>query len=156
MMIGVVVLLLLHVCFADALTNGFFSCVCNSNSDIWRDTPRFLIPLFALLYLNVQQGSQTSVAAAVLPMDDWYQQNQLDKSNDNALGAATVPYLQPYWMPSMLLSSSWLSTPSSEMLGHFHGHVWTRPRLPADAATAQAAAEALWKASQELTQSTWL
>eukprot|EP00977_Amphora_coffeiformis_P016967 scaffold5383_cov222-Amphora_coffeaeformis.AAC.8 len=67
-----------------------------SNSDIWRDFPRFVIPIFSLVYLDVRQGSQTSVAGAVCD----FEHLQVESNS-------TVAYLQPY---HQYMSSS-LKTP---------------------------------------------
>jgi len=97
------------------------------NSDIWRDNPRWMVPLFRLLYLTNQQGCQTSVAACVQDFPDH------------------VFYLQPYWQPRSSKRTPW---PPTEMLGPFVGYQAVAPRLPADGG--KMAAEALWKCSEEL------
>ena len=99
------------------------------NSDIWRGFPRFIIPIFRAIFLTTQQGSSCSVAAATL-------------ADDN------LPlYLQPYWMP---IRSKRTPHPIFETLGPYAGYVPTAPRLPADGGTFEA--EALWRASEELTK----
>ena len=104
-----------------------------SNSDIWRDFPRILIPIFSMIYLNNRQGCHTSVAAALGHFDD------------------SVLYLQPYWLPCTTKTQT--PFPAFEMLGPYQGHRVTQPRMPADGG--RIAAEALWKASAEITKATW-
>jgi len=106
------------------------------NSDIWRDFPRFIVLLFNLVYINNQQGCQTSVAAAVSDAVD---------DDDKAI------YLQPYpvvWNPQQP------AFPAYEMLAPFAGPLVTRPRLPTQDEGARAAA-AFWQASQEITGAQW-
>jgi hypothetical protein len=99
------------------------------NSDIWRAFPRFVIPLFRLIFLDTVQGSTCSLAAALLPSID-------------------LPlYVQPYWIPFLRDSAP---HPILEMLGLFAGFVPTSPRLPSDGGIFEA--NSLWKASEELTQ----
>jgi hypothetical protein len=80
----------------------------------------------SLIFLTNEQGCETSVAAAVghLPDDAIYQ--------------------QPLWMPFR-----GPSFPAFEILGPFVGPTVTAPRLPDDGGSA--AADALWRASEELT-----
>jgi NAD(P)-dependent dehydrogenase (short-subunit alcohol dehydrogenase family) len=99
------------------------------NSDIWRTFPRFVIPLFRLVFLDTVQGSTCSLAASLLPSTD-------------------LPlYLQPYWIP---FSKDSAPHPIFEMLGLFAGYAPTSPRLPSDGGFFEASS--LWKASEELTQ----
>ena len=91
--------------------------------------PRFIIPIFRLVYLNNRQGSHTSIAAAVGQFE-------------------TLPlYLQPYWLPVQDMTPF----PLFEMLGPFEGSVVTKPRLPVKDRGAVAAG-ALWNACEELTE----
>lgn len=99
------------------------------NSDIWRKFPRFIIPLFRLLYLNNQQGSHTSVAAAL----------SQDLPDDTI-------YLQPYYQPQ----PSSVPFPPLEMLGVFVGHQPTTPRLPNDGTQGALSAQVLWETSEKL------
>ena len=111
------------------------------NSDIWRDFPRFIVAIFRLIYINNQQGCQTSVAAAVCDLPSKTSQERGDGT----------PYLQPYpivWDPQQP------AFPPLEMLAPFAGPVITQPRLPADGGGA-AAAKAMWEASVELTGAKW-
>ena len=102
------------------------------NSDIWRGFPRFIIPLFRLAFLTTVQGSSCTVAAATLPDDN-------------------LPlYLQPYWMP---VSTKHTPHPIFETLGPYAGYVPTRPRLADDGGIFEA--EALWRASEQLTGCTF-
>jgi len=103
-----------------------------SNSDIWRDFPRILIPIFSLIYLNNRQGCRTSVAAALGDFD------------------GTTLYLQPYWLPTTTTQTPF---PALEMLGPYQGHCVTQPRLPVDGG--RTAAQALWKAAAEITKASW-
>lgn len=110
------------------------------NSDIWRDYPRLLDPVHRLLYLTNEQGCRTSVAACVL-----------EDIPDNTL----FPYLQPYWQ--LFDSSSNISSPlfpALELVGPYQGYRWTAPRVPAGD-EGRAAAQALWRASNELTGAQW-
>eukprot|EP00545_Synedropsis_sp_CCMP1620_P014233 CAMPEP_0119020756 /NCGR_PEP_ID=MMETSP1176-20130426/24681_1 /TAXON_ID=265551 /ORGANISM="Synedropsis recta cf, Strain CCMP1620" /LENGTH=317 /DNA_ID=CAMNT_0006975229 /DNA_START=147 /DNA_END=1100 /DNA_ORIENTATION=+ len=102
------------------------------NSDIWRGFPRFIIPLFRMVFLTVQQGSSCSVAAVTL-----------SSSNDELLPL----YLQPYWM--LPGSSTRTPHPVFETLGPYATYVPTAPRLPADGGALEA--DALWMASEEVT-----
>eukprot|EP00559_Dactyliosolen_fragilissimus_P008012 CAMPEP_0184869938 /NCGR_PEP_ID=MMETSP0580-20130426/35881_1 /TAXON_ID=1118495 /ORGANISM="Dactyliosolen fragilissimus" /LENGTH=166 /DNA_ID=CAMNT_0027371769 /DNA_START=115 /DNA_END=615 /DNA_ORIENTATION=- len=123
------------------------------NSDIWRHMTfpepilKYIVrPIFRLIYLNNQQGSTTSIAAAV-----------------GRLPSHAV-YLQPYWQPrsssSVFNSKSsfapsfqtWyaLPFPLFEMLGPYVGFAITDPRLPRNTDDASLA---LWKASEELVYS---
>jgi len=83
-----------------------------------------MIPLFRALYLDSEQGCQTTVAAALGDFED--------------------DYLQPYWMPSWMKGTPF---PALEMMGPFVGYRATIPRLPNDNDTAKC----LWRASEELT-----
>jgi NAD(P)-dependent dehydrogenase (short-subunit alcohol dehydrogenase family) len=78
----------------------FLPSIMHSNSDIWRTFPRWIIPLFSLVYLNTRQGSHTSVAAAVGDFADL----QIRPNSP-------VAYLQPYycyeWRPWSFSSSWW-------------------------------------------------
>jgi len=96
------------------------------NSDIWRGKPRWMVPLFRLLYLTNRQGCQTSVAACVEDLPD------------------DVLYLQPYWQRSSKLTP-W---PPTEMLGPFVGFQHVPPRLPSDGG--ELFADALWRFSEGL------
>lgn len=111
----------------------FHSDAC-SNSDIWRDGPRFLIPIFSFLYLNNAKGCRTSVVAAV--SDDL---------------PAHCYYLQPYWLPGT--SQAVAPFPALEMLGPYQGYHVTTARLPADGG--MAAASALWIACADISGATW-
>lgn len=99
------------------------------NSDIWRQMPRYLIPIFRLLYLNNQQGSYTTIAASVLK----------DLPKD-------VIYLQPYYQIDPK-KEPW---PPMEMLGIFVGYLATKPRLPNDGTSGELSAQALWEISDRL------
>mmetsp|Transcript_21110 Transcript_21110/g.43200 ORF Transcript_21110/g.43200 Transcript_21110/m.43200 type:complete len:391 (-) Transcript_21110:2265-3437(-) len=98
------------------------------SSDIWRNTPRWLVAIFKLVYLTCRQGSTTSVAAATcdFPKD--------------------VTYLQPYWLPSFMK----VAFPPMEMLGPYVGYRVTEPRFPADGEGGLVTARHLWEASEEL------
>ena len=98
------------------------------SSDIWRNTPRWLVAIFKLVYLTCRQGSTTSVAAATcdFPKD--------------------VTYLQPYWLPSFMK----VTFPPMEMLGPYAGYRVTEPRLPEDGEGGLVTARHLWEASEEL------
>lgn len=99
------------------------------NSDIWRNTNKWLVKLFGLIYLTSVQGCSTSVAAATQ-----------DFGKDN------VEYLQPYYLPKWMK----VAFPALEMLGPYVGWRITEPRLPEDGANGLNAAAHLWKASEEL------
>lgn len=99
------------------------------NSNIWRNTSRWLVKLFGLIYLTSAQGCSTSVAAATQEFDD------------------DVVYLQPYWLPRWMK----LAFPAMEMLGPYVGWRITKPRLPEDGAEGMNTSMHLWKASEELT-----
>mmetsp|Transcript_9458 Transcript_9458/g.14594 ORF Transcript_9458/g.14594 Transcript_9458/m.14594 type:complete len:371 (-) Transcript_9458:89-1201(-) len=99
------------------------------NSDIWREMPRYLIPIFRLLYLNSKQGSYTTVAASML--------KNLPKD---------VIYLQPYHQINPKVEP-W---PPTEMLGMFVGYLATKPRLPNDGTGGELSAQALWEISDQL------
>ena len=103
------------------------------NSDIWRNKPRYLVPLFKLLYLTNTQGCHTSVAAAVS-----------EDLPDNAF------YLQPYHQ----VRPSVAPFPPLEMLGVFVGHLVTRPRLPNDGTDGQLSSQVLWETSEKLLEQT--
>lgn len=105
------------------ITTYFFT---HRNSDIWRGFPRWIIPIFRLLYLNNQQGCYTSVAACLCEIE------------------TSVIYLQPYWMPW----SGQPAFPPMEMLGPFVGYAAATPRLPNDNGES---AVALWKVSEQIT-----
>ena len=110
------------------------------NSDIWRDFPRFIIPLFAMAYLNVRQGCRTTVAGAVCDFE------QMKFSpHDHAV------YLQPYLQLTSMSVDRPLF-PLFEMLGVFGGHLKARPRLPSHDGGSQAA-KALWQACVEMSPS---
>ncbi|CAB9499512.1 Short-chain dehydrogenase TIC 32, chloroplastic [Seminavis robusta] len=104
------------------------------NSSIWRSANLqwLVIPLFRLIFLTTEQGAATSVAAAV---------GDFDNNNDF--------YLQPYWMPESARRKA--PFPVLEMLGPFIGYRFIQPRLPSSQAGSDAAGEALWKVSEELT-----
>eukprot|EP00568_Trieres_chinensis_P007220 CAMPEP_0183315914 /NCGR_PEP_ID=MMETSP0160_2-20130417/53196_1 /TAXON_ID=2839 ORGANISM="Odontella Sinensis, Strain Grunow 1884" /NCGR_SAMPLE_ID=MMETSP0160_2 /ASSEMBLY_ACC=CAM_ASM_000250 /LENGTH=425 /DNA_ID=CAMNT_0025481587 /DNA_START=67 /DNA_END=1344 /DNA_ORIENTATION=+ len=125
------------------------------NSDIWRNYSDFMLkyvvgPLFRVVYLDNEQGSRTSVAAAVGKLP---------------LGAH---YLQPYWQPwpiqhttskkSLKQKLSALSFhrsyrvqfPVFEMLGLYIGHAVTKARLPNDGKGGLFASSELWKSSEKL------
>ena len=99
------------------------------NSDIWRNTNKWLVKLFGLIYLTSVQGCSTSVAAATQ-----------DFGKDN------VEYLQPYYLPKWMK----VAFPALEMLGPYVGWRITEPRLPEDGAKGLNTAAHLWKASEEL------
>lgn len=105
------------------------------NSDIWRFYPRFVVPVFRLLFLTNEQGCHTSVTAAV-------EENLLSLAKDSAL--PTI-YLQPYWNPQR---NDQPISPVFETLGPFRGSVMTRPRLPVDV---HGASYALWTVCDDLT-----
>ena len=111
------------------------------NSDIWRGFPSWMRSIFANVYLTTEQGSAPLVAAAV--QDDW----------NYAAAVGGVVYLQPYWIPSLSLSSEQQQStspmiPFTEMLGPYIGYAITAPRLLADGG--QAAARMLWQVSEVL------
>jgi hypothetical protein len=113
------------------------------NSDIWRDLPRFIVPIFSMIYLNNRQGCRTSVIASVLktiPIDNNY-----------------CCYIQPYWLPDVAYDDyDTTPFPMYEMLGPYQGYRFTKPRLPLyKDAKIQSARVALWKACEELTGCTW-
>lgn len=120
-----------------------YSCVICSNSDIWRDFPRFLIPVFEIIYLNNYQGSQTSVAAALC---DWRHLRSDSSSTD-------MVYLQPYYQLFAQRKGEPLF-PSLELVGVFGGHLSATPRLPRHDGGLQAA-KALWTASLNATSAKW-
>ena len=97
------------------------------NSNIWRDKPAYLRPLFRLLYLTNQQGCQTAVAAAI------------GRHYDSI-------YLQPYFQ-----FTTKTPFPVTEMLGPFVGHQAVQPRLPRDGG--RHAAQELWRVSEALVSS---
>lgn len=126
----------------------------SSNSDIWRDFPRFVTKLFELLYLSVQQGCRTSVAAGML-----------DEKN-LPLDGNHCCYLQPYWIPNIpLIDRQTVPFPLYEMMGPFQGYRIVKPRLPLPLKSKASvgvndkvlleATEALWAACEELTGCTW-
>ncbi|CAB1117181.1 unnamed protein product [Ectocarpus sp. CCAP 1310/34] len=91
-------------------------------SDIWRNVPKLVMPVFDLfmrfLFLTSEQGSYTSVRAAALPLET------LSGSG----------YYQPYWMP--------FKRPFPfEVFGPFVGCAPGRPKLVKDE---PAATSALW------------
>jgi hypothetical protein len=114
----------------------------NSNSDIWRSLPSLIQSWLAMVCLNTEQGSHTSVMAATTT-------NVHDT------------YLQPYWMPERYHQDVAVAVgpnhhdtrpppppfPIFEMMGPFVGSLATTPRLPPNAA---AAGTALWSASEEI------
>lgn len=138
-----------------------------SNSDIWRDFPRFLIPIFRLLYLTPQQGCQPVVEAATRQDFGLNDDNDSDSNDNNRDGVNNeknlkLPlYVQPYWIPSFSGSSSKSNKnrpsrrrgtpfPVFEMMGPFAERaVSIPPRLPEDGGLA--ASRALWTACQQLT-----
>lgn len=99
------------------------------NSNIWRNTSRWLVKLFGLIYLTSAQGCSTSVAAATQEFGE------------------EVVYLQPYWLPRWMK----MAFPAMEMLGPYAGWRITAPRLPEDGAEGLNTSMHLWKASEELT-----
>ena len=135
------------------------------NSDIWRGFPTWVRRyVFDKIYLTTEEGSEPIVAAAV--------RNDFTADKDSIMannGKGAIIYLQPYanpfsifggrWFPRLSSSSSTAATVSSsrqrpmipftEMLGPYVGHLPTIPRLPANT---EAAAETLWKVSEELTE----
>ena len=134
------------------------------HSDIWRDYPSFLAPLFRWLLLTPSQGCRTSVAASVL--DDSLIHTNNGNNDDNTY--SYHPYLQPYWQPfrnddddtntnndnnnTTTTTSATPLFPVLEMLGPYQGYRWTTPRLPSQPSVAGAA---LWQASVELTGAQW-
>eukprot|EP00536_Pseudo-nitzschia_multiseries_P004051 jgi/Psemu1/302310/fgenesh1_kg.65_\ len=127
------------------------------NSDIWRGFPNWIRRhVFDKVYLSTEEGSEPIVAAAV--------RNDLRASKSKSGGA--VVYIQPYANPFSIFNGRWFPDSSSsrmdtvsssrqgpmipftEMLGPYVGHLPTIPRLPTNK---EAAAEALWKVSEELT-----
>jgi hypothetical protein len=94
--------------------------------------------IFRRIYLTPEQGSATSIAAAVLNFDN----NNNDLCDD-------VVYLQPYWLPS----SSKVGCPTYpmfEMLGPYIGYQRTTPRIPND--MGNKAAASLFAVCEELAQ----
>uniref|UniRef100_A0A7S4EP80 Protochlorophyllide reductase n=1 Tax=Pseudo-nitzschia australis TaxID=44445 RepID=A0A7S4EP80_9STRA len=134
------------------------------NSDIWRGFPRWLREyVFEKVYLTTEEGSEPIVAAAV--------RNNLIADKNSIMannGRDDVIYVQPYANPFSIFggrlfpdstSSRTAAVPSTqqgpmipftELLGPYVGHIATIPRLPTNK---EAAAEALWKVSKELTES---
>lgn len=102
----------------------------SSNSDIWRNYPKVVRFVNRLLYLTSEQGSTTSVAAAVM----------------DTLEPSTV-YIQPYLLPRQRIGSP--PFPLFEMLGPYAGFVSTTPRLPEDGG--HRACQSLFQVCQELT-----
>jgi len=118
------------------------------NSDIWRDFPRFLIPIFRSVYLTCQEGCEPVVAAATMRPASL----EGESPSSSSTTTSSLPlYVQPYWIP--FASSDRTPFPATEMLGPYVGHAITKPRLPRDGGSA--AGEALWKACQELTGCEW-
>lgn len=116
----------------------------HSNSDIWRNFPRFIIPIFALVYLNNRQGSHTSVAGALCD----FESIQLQPGSP-------IAYLQPY--VQVFAKRNPVDKPIFplfEMLGVFGGHLKAKPRLPVHDDGRQAG-EALWQACMEMTNAKW-
>lgn len=114
-----------------------------SNSDIWRDFPRFLVPIFEMIYLNNYQGSQTSVAAALC---DW-------SDLQSAAACSDTVYLQPYYQHFPQRKGEPLFPPL-ELVGSFGGHHQVTPRLPRHDDGLQAG-KALWSASLKATNANW-
>lgn len=109
----------------------FFLLWLYRNSDIWRSFPRFVIPLFRLVYLNNKQGCQTSVAAAVCDWKSLQFPNQHAASADSSSSSSpNAVYLQPYKQFISLSKEDEPLFPIPEMLGVFGGHLKARPRLP--------------------------
>mmetsp|Transcript_24167 Transcript_24167/g.53584 ORF Transcript_24167/g.53584 Transcript_24167/m.53584 type:complete len:399 (-) Transcript_24167:107-1303(-) len=98
-------------------------------SDIWRTTPRILLPFFHLVmrifFLDTQQGSAPSVAAAVAPVD-------------------IVPLEALYLIPYRTYGGFTLPF---EIVGPFGGVTMAEPRLPPDV---EAVSAALWTSSLRL------
>lgn len=133
------------------------------NSDIWRGFPKWLREyVFEKIYLTTEEGSEPIVAAAV--RNDLIADKNSNMANN---GRGAVIYVQPYANPFSIFGGRWFpdsassrtaaassSTqqlpmiPFTEILGPYVGHIATIPRLPANK---EAAAEALWKVSKELT-----
>lgn len=91
-------------------------------SDIWRSWGKFyrtlvLDPAMALLFLDNDQGSTSSVFAATHPL--------AEEEDDETF--ALVPYYQPYWTPGPDFLFPF------EACGPFNGWRRCRPRLPPDA-----------------------
>lgn len=111
------------------------------NSDIWRGFPGWVRKIFQWVYLTPYQGSTPLVAAAVIDNDELITNN--------------IRYLQPYWVPPPLSSSSTPSVPMwpfQEMLGPYVGYTPTAPRLPCTTENeVLEASKALWTVSEELT-----
>jgi len=110
------------------------------NSDIWRSYPRWIVAVFQRIYLNNPQGSYTSVAASVIN----------DFPDD-------VIYLQPYHQQTRGGNDRKIIAPTPfppfEMLGPFVGYQAIHPRLPKDGHNGELTSGALWKVSEELTDS---
>lgn len=96
-----------------------------------------------MVYLDNEQGSQTSVAASLCDFTDL----QLRPGSP-------IAYLQPY---AQIFSGETLSKPVFplfEMLGIFGGHSKVVPRLPATDDGLQAS-QALWQACTLATGANW-
>jgi len=106
------------------------------NSDIWRvmkERNPFLFkhvisPIFRTIYLDTDEGSVTTVAAAII----------------EDLDPATSLYLQPYASPE----KSKTCHPLGEMMGVFVGFSATKARLPGG--DGEESGRGLWDASTEL------
>ena len=141
----------------------FFVLFFCRNSDIWRDFPKWIQRVQSLVYLNNEQGSQTTVAAAVaenLPHDhhalylqpysltigNWNIQQQshclLPNDNDDS---------EKYLVQETQQQPAF---PPLEMLGPFVGPRITPARLPTTDGGYRAAA-ALREACEELTNAQW-
>lgn len=119
------------------------------SSDIWRNESKLKQKIYSMVYLTTQQGSSTSIAAAV---------GVIPVISKDAF------YIQPYWQPrsqavaSNLINSSFrqrykLPFPVTEMLGPYVGHAVTEPRLPNDGYNGYESSNALWEVCDKLTSS---
>ena len=134
------------------------------NSDIWRGFPHWVRQhIFDKIYLTTEQGSEPIVAAAI--RNDFTADRESIMANN---GRGAIIYLQPYANPFSVFGGRWFPNSSSstkasvpstlqgpmmpcmEMLGPYVGHMPTIPRLPANP---EAAAETLWRVSEELSHS---
>ena len=134
------------------------------NSDIWRGFPMWVRRhIFSRIYLTVEEGSEPIIAAAIL--DNFKVANESIPASN---GRNAIIYLQPYANPFSIFGGRWFPdssasrsaaiassprqgpmNPFTEMTGPYVGYLPTIPRLPA---TTEAAAETLWKVSEQLTK----
>jgi hypothetical protein len=134
------------------------------NSDIWRGMPMWVRQhVFDKIYLSTREGSEPIIAAAI--RDDLTVDNESFMPRN---GRCSIIYLQPYANPFAIFGGRWFPDSSSsqtaaldtssrqgpmipftEMLGPYVGHLATIPRLPTKF---EAAADTLWKVSEQITK----